>query len=208
MRVGEVFVVALVIAGSSGSPILDWGKKDGNSLLDKVTSIKQTVYEKKREFINGINEKVSRALWIPPWTSTTTEETAVDIPVQHDPVPSETPSIWWWQSTVKPDNPAETPIATTSTVEPPSISTAGVHVTTTAKPSTSTVARIQLDDDRLIFTVADTNELELPMVSMYARSNFIPQEHQLTDSMEYTGPIFGGGPPALPRDNTKRLIVL
>lgn len=203
MRFLEVFVVTVTIAGATSSPILDWGKKDGNSLLDKVTSIKQTVFEKKREFINGINEKVSRALWIPPWpTSTTTEETPVADLVQYDPAPSETPSLWWWQSTPEPDHTSDIPMPVTSTMQPPNTSTANIRGTTTPKPSI-----VQLDNDRLVFTVADTNELELPIVSMYARSNFIPQELRLTDSVEYTGPIFGGGP-VTGQENTNRLVVV
>uniref|UniRef100_A0A182MNL1 Uncharacterized protein n=1 Tax=Anopheles culicifacies TaxID=139723 RepID=A0A182MNL1_9DIPT len=152
----------------------------------KVSTIKQTVYEKKREFLNGINEKVSKMLWIPPWPSTTTEEVPTIVVPQHDPVP-ETPSIWWWQTTEQPNT------------------IASVISTTLSPPTTSTV-RYSSDDDRLVFTVADTNELELPNVSMYARSSFIPQELQLTDSTEYIGPIRGSGPP-VPNHLANRLVV-
>ncbi|XP_052897953.1 uncharacterized protein LOC128304765 [Anopheles moucheti] len=189
-------VVVIVLLGSiTGSPLLDWGKKDGDSLLGKVATIKQTVYEKKREFLNGVNEKVSKMLWIPPWPSSTTVETPVSGLPQHDPVP-ETPSIWWWQTTEQPH--ANTDAATTSTQ--------ASIISTTQSSATSPTVRTPSNNDRLVFTVADTNELELPNVFMYARSSFIPQELRLTDSTEYIGPVVGGGPP-VPDHLSDRLVV-
>lgn len=175
-------VVIVLLDCSTGSPLLDWGKKDGEGLLGKVSTIKQTVYEKKREFLNGINEKVSKMLWIPPWSTTTTEETPANVSPQYDPLP-ETPNIWWWQTTEQPS---------TITAQ---VSTQPWIISTTRSPSTSSTVRYPSNDDRLVFTVADTNELELPNVFMYARSSFIPQELQLTDSTEYVGPVMGRGPP-------------
>lgn len=128
-----------------------------------MSTLKQTVYEKKREFLNGINEKVSKMLWIPPWS--TTEETPVSALPQHDPV-SEMPSIWWWQTTEQP------PSSTTTTEQPLSdpiiidLPTYVPIVPTTNAPSTTSTARNPSNNDRLVFTVADTNELELPNVYM------------------------------------------
>ncbi|XP_041778938.1 uncharacterized protein LOC121597328 [Anopheles merus] len=205
MRRSLVAVVVILYLGcSTGSPLLDWGKQDGSSLLGKVSTLKQTVYEKKREFLNGINEKVSKMLWIPPWS--TTEETPVSAQPQHDPV-SEIPSIWWWQTTEQP------PSSTTTTEQPLSdpiiidLPTYVPIVPTTNAPSTTSTVRNLSNNDRLVFTVADTNELELPNVYMYARSGFIPPELRLTDSMEYVGPVVGGGPP-VQNNLTRRLIMV
>ncbi|XP_050079170.1 uncharacterized protein LOC126566012 [Anopheles maculipalpis] len=195
--------VAIVLLGcSTGSPLFDWGKKqdDGGGLLNKVSTIKQTVYEKKREFLNGVNEKVSKLLWIPPWPSSTTEQAPdSDSSLHHDPVP-ENPSIWWWQTT-------ELPATSThqSATEPST--TQAMIISSTHPPRASSTVRNPWHADRLVFTVADTNELELPNVSMYARSSFIPQELMLTDSIEYVGPVIGGGPPVAPDQRSNRLIV-
>ncbi|XP_053666035.1 uncharacterized protein LOC128715178 [Anopheles marshallii] len=192
-----VVVVTVLLGFVTGSPLLDWGKKDGDSLLGKVATIKQTVYEKKREFLNGVNEKVSKMLWIPPWPSSTTEVTPVSGLPQHDPVP-ETPSIWWWQTT---EEPHANTIATTTTTQ------ASIISTTQSSSTTSAPVRTPPNNDRLVFTVADTNELELPNVFMFARSSFIPPELRLTDSTEYVGPVLGGGPPTSPDHLSDRLVV-
>ncbi|XP_049287912.1 uncharacterized protein LOC125766212 [Anopheles funestus] len=190
-----IVVVFVALGCSTGSPLLNWGKKDGDSLLSKVSTIKQTVYEKKREFLNGVNEKVSKMLWIPPWPSSTTEEIPVNALPQHDPVP-ETPDIWWWQTTEQPHaSTTATPVSTQTTIS-----------STTQSPSTSSTVNYLSNNDRLVFTVADTNELELPNVFMYARSSFIPQELRLTDSTEYVGPVMGRGPP-VPDHLSDRLVV-
>ncbi|XP_050081957.1 uncharacterized protein LOC126569118 [Anopheles aquasalis] len=196
MRLLGVFVVVLLTIGDAafGSPILEWAKKDGDSLLGKVSNIKSAVYERKREFLNGVNERVSKLLWIPPLSSTTTTTTE-SVPMV-DPIESTTgqqPSLWWWQTTPKP--------LISSTVP----STIG------STPSAPLVV-LQDDTDRLVFTVADTDELELPNVFMYARSSFIPADQRLTDSIEFVEPqIHGRGPAALPsttpRHRTDRLIV-
>uniref|UniRef100_A0A182T3T5 Uncharacterized protein n=1 Tax=Anopheles maculatus TaxID=74869 RepID=A0A182T3T5_9DIPT len=182
----SIVVVIVLLGCCTASPLFDWGKKqDDGGFLNKVSTIKQTVYEKKREFLNGVNEKVSKMLWIPPWPSSTTEETPIsDLAPQHDPAP-ENPSIWWWQTTEQPSSSSATSVTVPSTTQ-------AMIVTSS---TSSTTAKNPWDGDRLVFTVADTNELELPNVSMYARSSFIPQELRLTDSMEYVGPVMGGGPP-------------
>uniref|UniRef100_A0A182P4T2 Uncharacterized protein n=1 Tax=Anopheles epiroticus TaxID=199890 RepID=A0A182P4T2_9DIPT len=175
----------------------DDGKVSTYSLhTTKVATLKQNVYEKKREFLNGINERVSKMLWIPPWSTTTTEETPVSALPQHDPVP-ENPSIWWWQTTEK-------PTTSTITIDLP---TYMPILSTTSSPSTPPTMRNPSGNDRLVFTGADTNELELPNVYMYARSSFIPPELRLTDSMEYVGPVAGRGPP-VPDPLSNRLIVV
>uniref|UniRef100_A0A2M3ZEF2 Putative secreted peptide n=1 Tax=Anopheles braziliensis TaxID=58242 RepID=A0A2M3ZEF2_9DIPT len=191
---GVLVVVVLTIGDASfGSPILDWAKKDGDSLLGKVSNIKNAVYERKREFLNGVNERVSKLLWIPPLSSTTTESVPVVEPTE--PTAGQQPSLWWWQTTPKP-----LPISTTPSVIESS--------------STAPLVVLQDDADRLVFTVADTDELQLPNVSMYARSSFIPEDQRLTDSIEFVEPdvvIHGRGPAALPsttpRHRTDRLIV-
>uniref|UniRef100_A0A182JQ79 Uncharacterized protein n=1 Tax=Anopheles christyi TaxID=43041 RepID=A0A182JQ79_9DIPT len=207
MRRTLVTVVVIIYLGcSEGSPLLDWGKQDGGSLIGKVSTLKQTVYEKKREFLNGINEKVSKMLWIPPWPSSTTEGTPASAVPQHDPVP-ENPTIWWWQTT-------ERPLSSTVATERPLSGTIAINLPTyapivsaTNAPSTSSTMRNPSSNDRLMFTVADTNELELTNVYMYARSSFIPPELRLTDSVEYVGPVVGGGPPV--QDNlSNRLVVV
>uniref|UniRef100_A0A182NTP1 Uncharacterized protein n=1 Tax=Anopheles dirus TaxID=7168 RepID=A0A182NTP1_9DIPT len=138
---------------STYTPLLDWGKQDGGGLIGKVSTLKQTVYEKKRELLNGLNEKVSKMLWIPPYPSTT-EEAPVNAAPQQDPM-SEAPSIWWWQTTELPPSSRTQPtVMVTSTVR-----------RTTERPS---------NDDRLVFTVADTDELEQPNV-------FIPTDVLVTE---------------------------
>uniref|UniRef100_A0A2M4C060 Putative secreted protein n=1 Tax=Anopheles marajoara TaxID=58244 RepID=A0A2M4C060_9DIPT len=197
MRLLRVLVVVVLTIGdaSFGSPILEWAKKDGDSLLGKVSNIKNAVYERKREFLNGVNERVSKLLWIPPLSSTTTE--SVPEPVEPtEATAGQQPSLWWWQTTPKPLITSTVPSMTGSSSSPP-------------------LVVLQDDtDDRLVFTVADTNELEIPNVSMYARSSFIPEDQRLTDSIEIVVPdvvIHGRGPSAqpstTPRHQTDRLIV-
>lgn len=45
------------------------------------------MYERKREFLNGVNEKVSNMLWIPPLYTTTEETITSKLPhiFQSDP---------------------------------------------------------------------------------------------------------------------------
>uniref|UniRef100_A0A182QJ38 Uncharacterized protein n=1 Tax=Anopheles farauti TaxID=69004 RepID=A0A182QJ38_9DIPT len=151
----------------------DDGKVSTYSLhTTKVATFKQNVYEKKREFLNGINEKVSKMLIIPPWplsttTTTTTEETPVNTITQEDPI-SEPPSIWWWQTTPK-------PLGT---------STQPTMITSTALPIATSTSKLPSNDDRLVFTNDDRDELDQPNVFIYARSGFIPPDQRLTDSME------------------------
>ncbi|XP_053673840.1 uncharacterized protein LOC128724102 [Anopheles nili] len=199
MNLTPVFVVAIVLGSSAASPLLAFGNQDGGGLLGKVANFKQTVYEKKRELLNGINEKVSKMLWIPPFPSTTTEQPSVDLASpQQDPVSETVPNIWWWQTT--PEPPSTSPITIDLPVFTPAI-------VTTSRPATST-RRSQVNNDQLVFTVADTDNLELPNVFMYARSGFIPKELLLTDSVEYLEPVYGRGPPAAPRHFNDQLIVL
>ncbi|XP_035783324.1 uncharacterized protein LOC118461735 [Anopheles albimanus] len=198
MRLLGVLVVVLLSIGDGtfGLPILDWAKKDGDSLLGKVTELKNAVYERKREFLNGVNERVSKLLWIPPLSSNTTTTEPVPMADPTEPTEGQQPSLWWWQTTPKPLN--------TSTSPSPIASSSSAPL----------VASLQDDTDRLVFTVADTDQLELPNVFMYARSSFIPEDQRLTDSIEFVVPdvvIHGPGPAALPsttpRHRTDRLIV-
>ncbi|XP_052867110.1 uncharacterized protein LOC128273217 [Anopheles cruzii] len=191
MRLVVLGLLAIGIGEVFSSPVLGgWGKHDGNGLLGKVANLSHTVYEKKREFLNGVNEKVSRMLWVPPWSTTTTTVPPVPSSTTDAPRVADTPNIWWWQTSSK-------PVKSFTSTEP----------TITLQ---STTSKVQLDDDRLMFTVADTNQLELPNVSMYARSYFIPEELRLTDSnaVEFVAPtIFGRGPPAAPQGDPDRLIM-
>ncbi|XP_058059288.1 uncharacterized protein LOC131210105 [Anopheles bellator] len=181
MRMLVLGLLAIGVGEVYSSPVLGgWGKQDGSGLLGKVANLSHTVYERKREFLNGVNEKVSRMLWIPPWTTTTTARplatTTTEAPRE---VPNaDTPNIWWWQTSAKPPKSSTEPVIQ------------------------STTSKVLFDEDRLMFTVADTNQLELPNVSMYARSVFIPEELRLTadsDAVEFVEPtIFGRGPPADP----------
>uniref|UniRef100_A0A2M4CIG2 Putative conserved secreted protein n=1 Tax=Anopheles darlingi TaxID=43151 RepID=A0A2M4CIG2_ANODA len=194
MRLLALLVVTVLTIGdaSFGSPILDWPKKDGDSLLGKVSNIKNAVYERKREFLNGVNERVSKLLWIPPLSSTTTESVPVVAPTEA--TAEQQPSLWWWQTTPKPLATSTAPSVIGSSSEAP-------------------LVVLQDDTDRLVFTVADTDELELPNVSMYARSSFIPEDQRLTDSIEFVEPLITHGrgppvqPPTTPRHRTDRLIV-
>ncbi|XP_055640498.1 uncharacterized protein LOC129777930 [Toxorhynchites rutilus septentrionalis] len=67
-----MILMSLVVVGAA--PFTGWlgGQNNvGGGLLGKVHQFSEKVYERKREFFMGINEKVSNMLWIT--TSTTTE---------------------------------------------------------------------------------------------------------------------------------------
>uniref|UniRef100_A0A1Q3G576 Putative conserved secreted protein n=1 Tax=Culex tarsalis TaxID=7177 RepID=A0A1Q3G576_CULTA len=69
----------IILMGSVGaSPFVNLKLGGGTGLgsgvlMNKVKEIGEKVYESKREFINGVNEKISNLLWIPPLPSATTE---------------------------------------------------------------------------------------------------------------------------------------
>ncbi|XP_053695664.1 uncharacterized protein LOC128743164 [Sabethes cyaneus] len=60
----------------TGVPFINWKIGDQNSnggptIFNKLQDFGEKVYEGKRNFLNGINEKVSNLLWIPPLSTTT-----------------------------------------------------------------------------------------------------------------------------------------
>uniref|UniRef100_A0A8D8B201 (northern house mosquito) hypothetical protein n=1 Tax=Culex pipiens TaxID=7175 RepID=A0A8D8B201_CULPI len=78
MRSFTVFGVIILMVFVNASPFVNLKLGSGNGLgsgllLNKVKEIGEKVYESKREFINGVNEKISNMLWIPPLPSATTE---------------------------------------------------------------------------------------------------------------------------------------
>ncbi|XP_058450503.1 uncharacterized protein LOC131429968 [Malaya genurostris] len=73
-----------LIAAGFAIPFTDWklgGQTNfgGGILLNKLQDIGEKVYDRKREFLNGINEKVSNLLWIPPLKTTTEAPTATPV---------------------------------------------------------------------------------------------------------------------------------
>ncbi|XP_055594450.1 uncharacterized protein LOC129745409 [Uranotaenia lowii] len=67
-----ILTLALTVSTVNAAPLLGLGNVigggtgSGGGLLNKVQEFGERVYEKKRDFLNGINEKVSNILWIPP----------------------------------------------------------------------------------------------------------------------------------------------
>ncbi|XP_055543982.1 uncharacterized protein LOC129729444 [Wyeomyia smithii] len=73
----------------SAAPFINWkidgaNNNGGTTILNKLQNIGEKVYENKRNFLNGINEKVSNLLWIPPLSSTTETipTTTIKLPVE------------------------------------------------------------------------------------------------------------------------------
>lgn len=77
MNIFTASVFSFLVISVSAAPFvnLKLGGENGigsGLILSKVKDFGEKVYESKRNFLNGINEKVSNMLWIPPLPSTTT----------------------------------------------------------------------------------------------------------------------------------------
>ncbi|EAT48656.1 AAEL000316-PA [Aedes aegypti] len=86
-------IISCVFSVTSAVPFSGWllgGRQNEETtearpnFMNKVQQLGERVYERKREFLNGINEKVSNILWIPPLYTTT--ETSIP--------PSEPPYVF------------------------------------------------------------------------------------------------------------------
>ncbi|XP_062551890.1 uncharacterized protein LOC134217126 [Armigeres subalbatus] len=75
-----VGIVFCIVNAVTAAPFTGWlfgGKQNEEpaatrpTIFDKVQQLGERVYERKREFLNGVNEKVSNLLWIPPLYTTT-----------------------------------------------------------------------------------------------------------------------------------------
>lgn len=82
-----LFYASTIVAAAPFTGWLFGGKQQNNdvtttrpALLEKVQQFRDQVYERKREFLNGVNEKVSNLLWIPPLYTTTEVATTSEQP--------------------------------------------------------------------------------------------------------------------------------
>nr|XP_029708828.1 uncharacterized protein LOC115255116 [Aedes albopictus] len=93
LLLGTTFCVSPAIFAAPFSGWLFGGKQIEETtearpnFFNKVQQLGERVYERKREFLNGVNEKVSNMLWIPPLYTTTEETITSKLPhiFQSDP---------------------------------------------------------------------------------------------------------------------------
>lgn len=83
---GILFFASSIVTAAPFTGWLFGGKQNNDAtsirpaLLDKVQQFGEKVYERKREFLNGVNEKVSNFLWIPPLYTTTEDAVTPEQP--------------------------------------------------------------------------------------------------------------------------------